>query len=170
VRGGETERMHTVPHINGYSVAQHSYGVVSLLLILHPNPPLELIRTALWHDTSEHYTGDVPAHAKWDFPELKAAIDSAERSLSKHMGMGEEFLLTKDEQHWLKSCDLMELWLWSRNQIRLGNTRARIVMERIETFFGNLVPEVYALWRDLYREDGDYGREDDDDRYFVAKK
>jgi len=167
MRGGETERVHTIPHLNSYSVAQHSYGVLSLLLILHPNPSLGLIRTTLWHDATEHYTGDMPAHAKWDFPDLKAAMKTTEEALSKNMGMGEEYLLSPQDQRWLKSCDLLELWLWSRAQIRLGNTRARIIMARIETFFGSLVPEAYEVWRELYREDGDYGKEDDDDRYFA---
>ena len=169
IRGGEVSRMHTVPHIGEYSVASHSYGVVSLILALHPQPSVALIQTALWHDAPEHYTGDVPAHAKWDFPEIAEAMDHAESAIEEEFNCIPLNELRPADIEWLKACDGFELWLWCRSQLRLGNTRARIVMERIEARFhqkwATIPVPVQEVYTDLRREDGDYGKETDDDRY-----
>lgn len=41
---GTVRRCHIVPHQGQYNIAQHSYGAVSLLLLLHPHPSLKIGR------------------------------------------------------------------------------------------------------------------------------
>ena len=63
--GGNVLRCHTVPHHGQYSVGKHSYDALSLLLLLHPNPSMNLVKATLWHDCAERFVGDMPAPAKW---------------------------------------------------------------------------------------------------------
>jgi len=137
-------------------------------LILHPDPSIDLIKAALWHDGPEFYTGDVPANAKWDFPGIKEAMDHAEGVLKQRLNM--VFDLSARDQRWLKACDSFELWLWARNQLRMGNSRARIIMTRLEDRFDSLtllVVPVHSVYEELRRDDGNYGMETDDDRMLM---
>ena len=116
---GTVRRCHIVPHHGQYNIAQHSYGAVSLVLLLHPNPSLELIKAVQWHDVAERWLGDVPAPAKWSNPELGAAYEEAEERVLKRLGLFAQ--LTKEEVAWLKAVDTLELWLWCREEEALGN-------------------------------------------------
>lgn len=123
LEGGKTERTHTTPHHGSYSVAEHSWGVVTLLAILHPNPSRDLILAGLWHDVHERWTGDIPAPAKWCLgkvvvDELKRFENAIESSLEIN------FDLSTEDLKWLKVCDMLEFWLWSVDQIALGNQNA----------------------------------------------
>lgn len=116
---GTVRRCHIVPHHGQYNIAQHSYGAVSLLLLLHPKPSLKLIKAVQWHDVAERWLGDVPAPAKWDNTELGEVYERAETELLKRLGLFPE--LTELEQAWLKAVDTLELWLWCREEEALGN-------------------------------------------------
>lgn len=117
---GTVRRCHIVPHHGQYNIAQHSYGAVSLLLLLHPNPSLTLIKAVQWHDVAERWLGDIPAPAKWTHTELGEAYERAEEELLKRLGLFGE--LTDLEVAWLKAVDTLELWLWCREEEALGNT------------------------------------------------
>ena len=116
---GTVRRCHIVPHHGQYNIAQHSYGAVSLLLLLHPNPSLTLIKAVQWHDVAERWLGDIPAPAKWTHTELGEAYERAEEELLKRLGLFGE--LTDLEVAWLKAVDTLELWLWCREEEALGN-------------------------------------------------
>lgn len=117
---GTVRRCHIVPHHGQYNIAQHSYGAVSLLLLLHPKPSLKLIKAVQWHDVAERWLGDVPAPAKWTHTELGEAYERAEEELLKRLGLFGE--LTDLEVAWLKAVDTLELWLWCREEEEaLGN-------------------------------------------------
>lgn len=116
---GTVRRCHIVPHHGQYNIAQHSYGAVSLLLLLHPHPSLNLIKAVQWHDVAERWLGDVPAPAKWTHTELGEAYERAEEELLKRLGLFGE--LTDLEVAWLKAVDTLELWLWCREEEALGN-------------------------------------------------
>lgn len=124
---GTVRRCHIVPHHGQYNIAQHSYGAVSLLLLLHPNPSLTLIKAVQWHDVAERWLGDIPAPAKWTHTELGEAYERAEEELLKRLGLFAQ--LTDPEQAWLKAVDTLELWLWCREEEALGNA-AVIPMRR----------------------------------------
>lgn len=116
---GTVRRCHIVPHHGQYNIAQHSYGAVSLLLLLHPHPSLNLIKAVQWHDVAERWLGDIPAPAKWTHTELGEAYERAEEELLKRLGLFGE--LTDLEVAWLKAVDTLELWLWCREEEALGN-------------------------------------------------
>lgn len=116
---GTVRRCHTVPHHGQYNLAQHSYGAVSLLLLLHPEPSLNLIKAVQWHDVGERWLGDMPAPAKWDNPDLGRVYEEAEQKLLERLGLAQK--LTDEELNWLKAVDTLELWLWCREEEALGN-------------------------------------------------
>lgn len=116
---GTVRRCHIVPHHGQYNIAQHSYGAVSLLLLLHPEPSLNLIKAVQWHDVGERWLGDMPAPAKWSNPELGAVYEAAEERVLKTLGLLPD--LTEEEVNWLKAVDTLELLLWCREEAALGN-------------------------------------------------
>lgn len=128
--GGAVQRCHTVRHQGSYSNAEHSWGVAMLLLQLYPEYP-GLLAAALVHDIPEAVTGDVPATVKhgsddhefddyilstWELPTLGA--------------------LTEKEKHALKTCDKLELWLWAREHLSMGNNFVIEIIENLEFWFG----------------------------------
>ena len=153
--GGLTERTHTTPHHGSYSVAEHSWGVATLLAILHPDPSRDLILAAMWHDVHERWTGDIPAPSKWCLgkvvvDELKRFENSIESSLEIN------FDLSAEDRKWLKACDMLEFWLWSIDQIALGNQNANEGRSNAERWFvthgdENEVPETILDFKDHYR-------------------
>ena len=116
--GGHTERAHGIPHHGSYSVGKHSYDALSLLLILHPNPSMDLVKAMLWHDVAECWTGDVPAPMKWVYPEVMGPFKAVESALLHNMGVP---TITDEDHAWLKACDALEFWLWAHEQLALGN-------------------------------------------------
>ncbi len=128
--GGHTERAHTIPHHGGYSVAAHTWNVVALILLLHPNPSLELVKAAMFHDVAERYAGDIPGHAKyWHSPALGNIHEQLEKKLEIRMGI--VFSLTWEERRWLKGCDLLEFYMWCHDQEALGNRHVEHVKTNV---------------------------------------
>ena len=123
--GGDTERCHTTPHHGSYSVAEHSWGVATLLAILHPDPSRDLLLAGLWHDVHERWTGDIPGSIKWSFSDiLIGGINKLENTIELGLGIDHVLNLPSEELKWLKACDMLEFWLWSVDQIALGNQNA----------------------------------------------
>ena len=146
--GGKTERTHTTPHHGSYSVAEHSWGVATLLAILHPNPPKNLILTGLWHDVHERWTGDTPAPIKWCLgnvtkDELKRLENSIDSSLEINL------YLSVEDLKWLKACDMLEFWLWSIDQNALGNLNADEGHANAEYWFNTHKDEVPDIVQDF---------------------
>jgi 5'-deoxynucleotidase YfbR-like HD superfamily hydrolase len=127
--GGKVLRCHTVPVHKNETVAHHSWGVAMLLMKFNPKTTKTLLCAALTHDVTEVFTGDVPAQAKWQFPELREALDNAETQYSRILDL--DFQLTEEEQHWLKVCDHIDLILYSLEEIYMGNHNVREIVERL---------------------------------------
>lgn len=130
--GGAVRRCHAIPHHGLYNIAQHSYGAVSLLLLLHPEPSLNLIKALQWHDVGERWLGDMPGPAKTVNERLGEVYEQVEARMLFQLGLAPA--LTEEEAHWLKAMDVLELWLWCREEEALGNrnvTRMRLSCEDI---------------------------------------
>lgn len=118
---GNVRRAHIIPHLGEYTVGKHSYDALTLLLVLHPDPSLDLVKAVLWHDAGERYLGDMPASAKVVSPHLKTAYELAELTQLERMGVPALNELTLGERNWLRAVDMLELWLWCLDQKALGN-------------------------------------------------
>ena len=132
---GNVRRCHTIPHQGEYTVGKHSFDAVSLLLILHPNPSVSLIKALMWHDCAERWTGDIPSPAKRKDEIFHAALDSMELGVIQEWEFYGGFEgLEGDDYVWLRSVDQLEFWLWCHDQEASGNThvrKARLHVEKI---------------------------------------
>ena len=146
--GGNVERTHTTPHHGSYGVDKHSWGVATLLAILHPNPSKELILAGLWHDVLERWTGDIPAPSKWRLGKVVMdEIKRLENSIESSLGIN--FDLSAEDLKWLKACDMLEFWLWSIDQGALGNCNTEEGKRNAEYWFNNHKDEVPDIVQDF---------------------
>lgn len=137
---GHVERCHNTFHHGEYSDGLHSYHVVSLLLILHPSPRVELLKAALWHDMPERFLGDLPAPAKWYNPELNREYLAAEEEVLAHFGEPGLFeVLTVAEKQWLHACDRLELLLWCEDQLAAGNQHVKNIHGNVKAWFDSRI-------------------------------
>lgn len=135
--GGQTKRCHTIPYIGPYNVAIHSYNALVLLLALYPRTPrLELIQAVMFHDTPERWTGDVPTPAKISSPLLRNILDSLEQKILDKLGFSNLFSnLAPFERHWLTAVDLLELYIWGKEQELMGNQLIKSMNDTILKIF-----------------------------------
>ena len=104
-------RYHTAPmQMERQTVGAHSYAVSILIDQLWPDSSKQLIMAALYHDVPELILGDIPATAKWDYPELHQAFERAEKKVMDDLGLN--FVLTAEEKNRLKMADMLELIMY----------------------------------------------------------
>lgn len=61
---GAVRRAHIMHTLRHYDIAQHCYNMTAMLMLLHPEPSLTLIKAVMFHDVAERWTGDIPHTAK----------------------------------------------------------------------------------------------------------
>lgn len=158
-RSGRVRRFHNQPNIIGQqTVAEHTFGVLNLLLQLHPDPSLNLIKAALVHDGAEGETGDIPAPVKWAYRSLGREIDAIEEEVM--MRHGWIFPVSVEESTWLKACDMLEGLQFARDQRILGNTGAEQYWQAWCYAFAAMVyakgeqfpKECFDFWKGLVKE------------------
>lgn len=108
---GKVQRWHTVPSVPPQTIADHAHGVLALILLHHPEPSLNLLKAAAFHDHSEYVTGDIPAPIKRDHPELREMIKKIENEVFPTIGLDIPDL-TEEEALWLKWADVEEAYLY----------------------------------------------------------
>jgi hypothetical protein len=119
--GGKVERCHGVVHIGSYSNAAHSWGVAMLMHYLWPEDFPRLALVCLAHDVPERVVGDIPSPPLHALPGLKENIAYIETLVSHSLGLPNESDLSEEDYRKLKACDHLELWIWSKEQLFLGN-------------------------------------------------
>lgn len=131
---GHVERFHNEPARIRQTNAEHTWHVMTLVLMLEPEPSAALLIHTHYHDFGEIFTGDFPAPLKWEYPELRATLKRAEERGLRAVGI-ELPELTNAERVLLKFCDGAELCLTSIEHVARGNHLAmrpfRLVMPRL---------------------------------------
>lgn len=135
---GHVRRWHTIATLGDtQTVSSHSAQALSLLLLLHPSPSVDLIKAVLWHDSAERVVGDVPAPVR----RANAVFsDEYEREESRFFGeqaptaMRAMLDLSDDDKRWLKAVDTLELLLYCYEQVMLGNSHFRIIAKRARSY------------------------------------
>lgn len=129
---GHVKRWHVVHNINQQTVAEHSAQAVSLLLLLHPNPSVDLIKAMLWHDCAERHVGDMPAPVRRAAPNLATEYERAEQDfIELHVTPFSAMArLTEEDWRWLKAIDTLELFLYCHDEMMLGNQHFAIIEKR----------------------------------------
>lgn len=147
---GQVRRMHTIPHLGYYDVAQHCYGMVALLMTLHPSPTIALVIEIMTHDLAERFLGDTPAPAKWHCKELATEIAMEEDSIIKNLGYNNAELLSDEDRSWLRALDRLELRIQCEHELHLGNRYAESILQKLSEWFDKNreeIPErVVAFW------------------------
>jgi 5'-deoxynucleotidase YfbR-like HD superfamily hydrolase len=115
---GAVKRFHTKRVIQETTVAHHTWGVMLILFDIC-EPSVNLLAAALYHDSAEIITGDVPAPAKWHHAGLDAELLAVERQFETDNEIN--YLLTEHEQNLLKWADSLELILYADSEFRMGN-------------------------------------------------
>lgn len=135
---GEVKRCHTERTLRSQTVAQHSWGVATILLMVHPEADAKLLRAALWHDVSERAMGDIPSPVKWASEGMHAAIESLEDDINTQWDIMPKGL-TEAERALLKFCDAFEFYLWTREELAMGNTFMYTPQQNITAFLNNFM-------------------------------
>jgi len=128
-RAGRVQRCHGIPHHGSYSVAEHTYQMLHLLMSLCPKPSKALIEAVLYHDSAELELGDTPRPAKTRFPDLGKAVAKAEDVVNGELSVMQDRLLPS-ELSWLRALDVLELAMWCLDQLDMGNKNVMPVLER----------------------------------------
>ena len=135
------ERAHTIPHHGSYTVGKHSYDAVMLLLALKPDASRALIMAVLYHDLGERFTGDTPTPAKFMDGEFGKRLDQLEARAREFLSVNVE--LTNDERMWLHAVDRVELLLWSKDQLAMGNLNAASIIGSLLSHISHMdMPQV----------------------------
>jgi len=138
-QGGRVRRYHTVDLVRPQTVAEHVYGVMSIIMVLtrhRPSPALMI--AALAHDAPEAVTGDIPAPTKrlmrqWGDGD-KDIIEEWEREVFMEAGVTEALdaqdALYPGERDLLKKADMLEGLRYCQREYNLGNTAIAPIAER----------------------------------------
>ena len=129
--GSMVERCHTVRHLGSYTNGQHSFDMLTLALELIPEDELskDLMKAIIYHDLPERWTGDVPHPMKVASTSLEDVLIWHENEIKESMGWG--VVLAPDEHMWLQSLDRLEFYLWTSDQLILGNENVNEIYRRM---------------------------------------
>lgn len=132
----QVRRCHTLPHHGTHTLADHCFGLITLLLLLHPKPTVELIRKAAFHDHHERYLGDMPAPNKTLNEKLSEGLNEAEEQVNRLFGiMPSPGDPAKEEQRWITGVDRLDLWLWCHEEEALGNKNVQPMKQVLREWF-----------------------------------
>jgi len=139
--GAAVRRVHAQKIIGEYDVGQHSFGMLCLLRVLHPDAPAALLWAIIAHDLPERLLGDTPRPA-FVVLDKKAYSDASDRILK-----GTDFweTLSREDQRWLGSLDICEFYLWILDQESLGNRNMKKMQRRVELWFSKEAKEAMTV-------------------------
>lgn len=144
--GSEVVRYHTVHTLQRETVGHHSHGVAVLCIILDPYCSVAVLRSALFHDLSEHVTGDIPSPAKRAY-DIGAQVSDLEHKLLDEAELAMPWLAGY-EHRTLKLADIAQGALFCAREISLGNSKMRTVFDRYMSYAEDL--ELVGRERELF--------------------
>lgn len=150
--GGSVERCHGIVHQGSYSNAMHSWGVSMLMLLLWPQDFARLAVYCLTHDVPEAWVGDIPAPTKRYCGSLKIEVGVMESRLLRRLELPDPEDLSLEDKRKLKACDILELYIWAKEQLCAGNWHADCIRRELERFVEEepLLEPAQKLYEELY--------------------
>lgn len=125
---GRVERYHTWPTIQRQTTRDHSCRVLQIFVEISGGVPRgEVLYWISWHDGGEQFAGDMPFGGKSSSPVVKSVINELEQVGLEKLGV-EMPKLTEEEFKLAKLCDLLEMWEFSRAEMKLGNKYAEVMV------------------------------------------
>lgn len=132
--GGHVRRCHGILHNGEYRVDSHSWGVAMLMWALWPEDFQRLSIYCLTHDAAEAWVGDIPATTKRYNDAIRTGVHELEARVNTFLGVPDEAELSDIDREKIKNCDLLELYLWTCEQVHAGNRHAMCVKQTVEDF------------------------------------
>lgn len=141
-------RFHTARVVHDETVAEHSFNVVNLILIMTDGKATkELLLAALVHDMGEPQVGDIPSPVKRALPpEVGEAMERLEWQAIKEIHPYLQSGLTKGDERTLSLADKLDGLMKCRDELRLGNKGIREIGDRYIQY----IQELTDKW-DTYR-------------------
>lgn len=131
---GRVIRYHTWPHIRPQTVAEHSWQLLRILLVIWPEAPSTVLSYIVRHDCGELTTGDMPFPVKRDNPVLAheaSRIEDEGLALQVRTGFLPDIPDATPSQRWaVKLAEFVEMWEWALEELLMGNQFARLVEQR----------------------------------------
>lgn len=143
-RSGRVRRFHTTETIKVEDVAQHSFNIQNLLLIMLGTEEVsrDLLLAALTHDMGEIETGDIPANVKKALPPaVRAEVEALEKAAVFSIHPKLAVRLSQDEVRYLKIADRLDGLLKCSDEVRLGNTTITQIGERYCDYLSTLLED-----------------------------
>lgn len=150
------ERCHTVPHLRSYTNGAHTYGVCVLLRMFWPDEP-KLVDFALFHDTPERWTGDMPSQVIRAHPELKKSLKKEDERIAAALSIPTEHDMEPLSYMKFKACDRLDLWLWTWEEEAMGNKMVLGVRRALDELFADSVvftPDIVIEFMKAFRAKG----------------
>lgn len=112
---GLVHRWHTNPHLahTHDRLDGHAGRVARILLAIHPDPSVALLRAALTHDDGESVAGDIPGPTKRAHPEYARAAEALERAEIERLWGRAGGDLTAQDVLWLRFADRLDAYQWA---------------------------------------------------------
>lgn len=110
---GKTLRYHARPEIGIFNqnTADHSWGLVTLMVLLKPDVSREAVLKGHFHDAGERWAGDLPHPFKRANAYVAQRHAVTEHRLARENGVP-QFDTTDEEDALIKLCDLLEAYLF----------------------------------------------------------
>ncbi len=126
---GQVKRYATWPVIHQQSTGEHSWQVLRIYIEIFGAPSPEVCVYIVHHDSAELAVGDPPFPLKSQNADLKKIYDRLE--VGALMEMRGEALpdLSSDERMKIKVCDLLEMWEFGQQELRMGNRYAQPIVD-----------------------------------------
>lgn len=123
-RSGRVSRYHCWHLLRPEGVAEHTFNMINLILILTDGRASRpLILAALTHDMGEYKVGDIPSPTKRAMDELsRNAIEMAEETAMRVIHPTLDINLTLEEQELLAFADRFDALMKCIDEILMGNT------------------------------------------------
>lgn len=135
-RAGRVLRYAGWPHIREQSVAEHSWQLIRIILMVYPEASQELLNFCMFHDIAEVVAGDIPFPTKKIYPDLGKEHKMVEENINEqiantwNISPTYEDSLTSKEKYIYKVAHYIEMWEWAMDEIRMGNREAWLVADR----------------------------------------
>lgn len=159
------QRLSGSPKIRSYNLAEHSYFVATMFEEFCKEENLEYSTDSLYvvlrHDLMEVFTSDLPYPVKnfnektkeaWDLIEREVYEGNKNRFISMFTDEEIKYRLTEKQFIMMKSCDILDLYLFCLEEKQLGNNSQPIlkIIQNCENilYYWN-VPSILSILDDL---------------------
>lgn len=141
----DVKRFHTEQMHVHQTLAHHSARMCAMVISIYSPeiPPAALLMCCITHDMPEYVTGDIPAPAKWNYPELDKVLKDIEGKVFETYQIRDpDFLLTPEEHSMLKLVDGLDLMFFCMEAVVMGNQGAQTIVNNIAAHLAQTYPQM----------------------------